>query len=97
MNRPQLKYKTCEYCHGKGERPGPTTGLVMRRERQARGVTQKAIAEFFFKPDGSGLYSPSYLEDLERDSRAWSNPMIESYRKGIELAVRARLERNNES
>ena len=92
MKTPAIKYEPCPFCHGHGRRPGPGTGMVMRREREARGVTREAVLEFFYKPDGD-TYSSFYIVDLERDSRAWSQPMIESYRNAIELAVKARLEK----
>lgn len=91
IKRPETPMITCTLCDGAGKRPAHGTGRLMRMERDSRTVTREQLIEHFHKPDGTN-YSPTHLIDLERDSRAWSLAMIESYRVAIEAAVKQRLE-----
>lgn len=91
MKRPQVELITCDGCGGRGQRPGPKTGTVMRAERESRSVTRPKLCAHFFKPDGT-TYSERYVIDLETGARQWSNELVDSYRQAIELAVKERLE-----
>lgn len=86
-----IKMETCSSCGGVGTKPGEGTGAIMRLEREERSVTRNQLLAFFEKPEG-GVYSERYLIDLEFDTRAWSNELVDLYRKAIELAVKKRLE-----
>lgn len=48
------------------------TGYDARIERQARGLSLRAVAQQM------GV-SPAYLSDLERGNRAWSQSMVERF------------------
>ncbi len=79
----------CDHCAGKGKVPGPATGAALRIEREEAKVGRTPLLANFKRPDG-GLYSMSYLIDLERDVRPWSHELVDAYRKAIERAVRQR-------
>lgn len=89
MNKPELTYDKCSHCNGKGRIPGEGTGRLMRVERRGRGVNRPQLLAYFTKPEG-GLYSESYIIDLETDRRPWTHDLVERYRKAIERAVEAR-------
>lgn len=77
-------------CDGSGVRPSPTTGSVLKAEREQAGLGREAVAPYFYKVGSKDTYSLSYVVDLEADKRAWSMGMVDSYREAIKHAVKAR-------
>ena len=72
----EVEYDTCEWCDGSGRLPARNTGVVLRAERQAAGVSLALAA--------SGMeISPAYLGDLERGNRDWSNAKVTQFRRVI--------------
>ena len=82
---PTLTNITCESCKGAGTLPGPKTGRALKRERKERGVGFNEMLTQW-------PYSKSYLVDLEKDQRAFSNELVVEYRAAVERAVQQRLE-----
>ena len=52
------------------------TGLMAREERQAQGLTQKAVADLM------GLTEP-YVCDLERGRRNWRPDLVEQFNNAL--------------
>lgn len=73
----KLKTKTCGNCGGSGSVPDDNVGAGLREEREKAGVTMKDMAEAL-------NISASYLTDLERDNRRWTNELMESYQVKLE-------------
>jgi len=74
---PKLKTQTCGACNGTGTLPSDDAGPLLKAEREKAGVQAKDIAEAL-------NVSPSYLHDLERGNRRWTNELVESYMKALE-------------
>lgn len=78
----ELKMKCCPACLGKGTVPGDTIGAQLRRLREAAGVKPTAMSTAL-------NMSPSYLYDLERNRRRWTNELVKSYQNKLEGLCRA--------
>ncbi len=64
----------CPRCNGTGQIP---TGKEMKALREAKGLTQKYVAEKM------GIKS-GYLSDLENDRRDWSARLEQAYLKALD-------------
>lgn len=74
---PKLKTQACPTCGGSGSTPAEGVGEVLRTEREKAGITREALATAM-------SISMSYLGDLEKGNRRWTNELLESYQKGLE-------------
>lgn len=73
----KLATQTCKECGGKGSLPADDVGQILKGERERVGVEQKELAEYM------GI-SATYLYDLERGNRRWTNEYLAAYLKGLE-------------
>lgn len=72
----KLKTQACPGCNGVGSVPADDVGPVLRSEREKAGIAQEALA------DAMSL-SRTYLSDLERGNRRFTNELLESYQRAL--------------
>ena len=72
----KLKTQACPGCNGVGSVPADDVGMVLRSEREKAGVTGKDIADAM-------SISDTYLYELERGTRRWTNELVESYQRAL--------------
>lgn len=72
----KLKTKQCTYCAGKGQLPADNTGMLLMEMRLEKEMTPTEMAAAL------GI-SGSYLYDLERDRRNWTNDLVERYQAAL--------------
>lgn len=77
---------TCPHCGGTGLLTNtPPVGPAMRDLRKAHGITMKRVAREL-------AISASYLSDLERGQRTWSQAMAARYEGAIKAIERKRTQ-----
>lgn len=72
----KLKTQACGSCGGTGSLPADDVGPVLRAEREKAGITREAVADAM-------SVSTSYLGDLEKGNRRWTNELLESYQRAV--------------
>lgn len=72
----KLKTRACPSCTGTGQLPADDVGPVLRTEREKAGITQEAVADAM-------SVSRTYLGDLEKGNRRWTNELLESYQRAL--------------
>lgn len=71
------KTKSCHCCHGTGtELDHATVGAELRSLRETRGLSLEAVAKKL-------KLSLSYLSDLERGRRNWTEAKVARFRKAV--------------
>lgn len=90
IKQTEITLVPCDSCGGIGTLPGPRTGHLMKRLRESRSVTLLQLLEFF-------PYKKTYTCDLEKDYRPWNNELVRLYKQAMDDAVKARLEKLNET
>jgi transcriptional regulator with XRE-family HTH domain len=79
----KLKTQVCNSCGGIGTMPAEDVGAVLREEREKAGVSQKDVA-------GHMGISDTFLYDLEKGNRRWTNEYVAGYRKAVEELANGR-------
>lgn len=73
----KLKTQPCSTCGGLGTLPAEGVGQVLREEREKAGITGVAMSEHM------GI-STTFLYDLEKGGRRWTNELLAAYQGGLE-------------
>ena len=73
----KLKTQPCRTCAGQGTLPADNVGPILKEEREGLGITQVDMA-------GHMSISTTFLYDLERGNRRWTNELLASYQAGLE-------------
>lgn len=73
----KLKTQACGTCGGSGALPADDVGEVLREEREKFSITGVDLA-------AAMNISVSYLYDLEKGHRKWTNELLGSYQRALE-------------